>query len=396
MKRVLINALASTAGGGRTWLRNVLPRLGRMAGQEVDWVVLAPPSDVGEYRCLVGERVEVRTAVASGGVAGRWWWEQRVLRRVIEAERVDVLVSVGNFVLWRSPVAQILYNRSDLNFSPEFRADLVRRGEWGMWLGQVVKSWLAHRSIREATVNVVPTRAFGERIRLATGRPELEFEVLSFGFDTDLFRAEKEVLTEGIRELGENRRVWRLLYVSHYNYFRNFETLLRALPEMNELAVQATGRGVELVLTTKIGRGVIDGGYDSTAAARLIVELGLDRFLRMVGEVPYQQLHHLYAVSDLFVCPSYAESFGHPLVEAMSCGLPVATADLPVHREVCGGVAATFDPFDAGDLARCCAGLLADEPRRATMRVAGLARSREFSWESHVGGLIDLVRRVQA
>jgi hypothetical protein len=58
--------------------------------------------------------------------------------------------------------------------------------------------------------------------------------------------------------LGEDRRVWRLLYVSHYNYFRNFETLLRALPEMNELAVHcATGRAVELVLTTKIGRGVI-------------------------------------------------------------------------------------------------------------------------------------------
>lgn len=395
MKRVLINALASTAGGGRTWLRNVLPRLERVAGPEVEWLVLVPSPDVEEYRERVDGGVEVRTAVVSGGTAGRWWWEQRELRRVIDAERVDVLVSVGNFVLWRSPVAQILYNRSDLNFSSEFRADLVRRGEWGMWLGQVVKSWLAHRSIREATVNVVPTRAFGERIRLAAGRPELEFEVLSFGFDTDLFRAEREVSAEGVRGLGEKRDVWRLLYVSHYNYFRNFETLLRALPEMNELALQATGRGIELILTTKIGRGVIHGGYDSTAAARLIEELRLGRFLRMVGEIPYQQLHHLYAGCDLFVCPSYAESFGHPLVEAMSCGLPVATADLPVHREVCGGVAATFDPFDPGDLARCCARLLADEPRRSAMRAAGLARSREFSWESHVSGLVELVRRVE-
>jgi glycosyltransferase involved in cell wall biosynthesis len=57
-------------------------------------------------------------------------------------------------------------------------------------------------------------------------------------------------------------------------------------------------------------------------------------------------------------------------------------------------VAATFAPFDPGDLACCCADLLADETRRAEMRTAGLARAREFSWERHVSQLVELTRKV--
>ncbi|MBK9706701.1 MAG: hypothetical protein IPO77_06805 [Acidobacteria bacterium] len=35
MKRVLLNAMASTAGGGTTYLRNVLPRLAGKSGKEI-------------------------------------------------------------------------------------------------------------------------------------------------------------------------------------------------------------------------------------------------------------------------------------------------------------------------------------------------------------------------
>jgi glycosyltransferase involved in cell wall biosynthesis len=391
---ILINALASTAGGGRTWLHNILPRLERLSSTEIEWTILVPAADLNWYEKLVGNRVEVLTINTSGGLAGRWWWEQTGLRRMIAARKIDLLVSVGNFALWRPPVPQILFNRSDLNFSPEFRADLWRRHEWGQLFGQIVKSVLARLSIDQATVNVVPTAAFGQRIRQVTGRHDLHFEVLPFGFDEVLFRNERELQVEEIGRMRGENGSWRLLFVSHYNYFRNFETLLRALPELNRLAVAKTGRSVELVLTTTIGDGIVHGGYDTTNAASLIKTLGVDRCLRMLGEVPYGQLHHLYEVCDLFVCPSYAESFGHPLVEAMASGLPVATADLPVHREVGGEAVATFSPFDFADLARCCAELLADDSRRMKMREDGLARAREFSWDRHVSGLVEIAGRL--
>jgi glycosyltransferase involved in cell wall biosynthesis len=113
----------------------------------------------------------------------------------------------------------------------------------------------------------------------------------------------------------------------------------------------------------------------------------------MLGGVRYEQLHHLYERCDLFVCPSYSESFGHPLVEAMAGGMAIASADLPVHREVCGDAAAYFAPFEPGDLARCCAELLADPPRRNDLGQRGLARIASFSWDAHVLKLAELIDR---
>lgn len=393
MARILINALASTAGGGRTYLRNVLPRLGRQSANDMSYVILVPAEHRSEYRVFESSRVEIRSVPFAGGLAKRWWWEQTGLRRLIGEESIDLLVALGNFAMWQSPVPQILFNRSDLNFSQTFRKDLLARREWAMWCGQVVKSILARISIRQATVNVVPTKAFGERIRKVKGRQRFPFEVLTFGFDRDIFQADLKPPDWLEARLHRDPGVRRLLYVSHYNYFRNFETLLRALPELKRRVLESSGLRVELVLTTEIARGAIHGGYDSTEAARLIEQLGIGDDLQMLGGVRYEQLHHLYERCDLFVCPSYSESFGHPLVEAMAGGMAIASADLPVHREVCGDAAAYFAPFEPGDLARCCAELLADPPRRNDLGQRGLARIASFSWDAHVLKLAELIDR---
>lgn len=394
MARILINALASTAGGGRTYLRNVLPRLGRQSANDMSYVILVPAEHRREYRVFESSRVEIRSVPFASGLAERWWWEQTGLRRLIGEESIDLLVALGNFAMWRSPVPQILFNRSDLNFSQTFRKDLLARREWAMWCGQVVKSMLARISIRQATVNVVPTKAFGEQIRRVKCRRPLRVEVLTFGFDRAIFQADPKPPEWLEARLPQDPGVRRLLYVSHYNYFRNFETLLRALPELKRRVRESSGQRVELVLTTEIARGAIHGGYDATQAARLIEQLGIGNDLQMLGGVRYEQLHHLYERCDLFVCPSYSESFGHPLVEAMAGGMAIASADLPVHREVCGDAASYFDPFDPDDLARCCAELLADQLRQNYLAQKGLARIANFSWDDHVRGLVELIARI--
>jgi glycosyltransferase involved in cell wall biosynthesis len=57
--------------------------------------------------------------------------------------------------------------------------------------------------------------------------------------------------------------------------------------------------------------------------------------VRVLSDVPYEQVAEVYRGHDIFVFPSLAESYGHPLVEAMASGLPVVAAGLPYAREVC-------------------------------------------------------------
>jgi len=178
-RQVLVNAIASTAGGGRTYLRQVLPRLAARAERSERLTVLVPASMVEEYRASLRETGGVVTIEPGpvGGVARRWWWEQTRLRdRIIEG-RYDLLLSLGNLGLLRSPVPQILFSRSDLLFSRRFRQDLRERGEW---------RGLASLSIRQATLNLTPTRAFADRIREVRWLRKERFETLPFGVDREL------------------------------------------------------------------------------------------------------------------------------------------------------------------------------------------------------------------
>ncbi len=109
-----------------------------------------------------------------------------------------------------------------------------------------------------------------------------------------------------------------------------------------------------------------------------------------MGSIPYRSLHHLYRSCHIYVTPAYAESFAHPLVEAMSSGLPVVASELAVHREICGRAAIYFPPFSAEGLANAVVRLDADQELAEELSQAGLRRANDFSWEKHVACLLAL------
>jgi len=393
VKTVLINALSSSAGGGLTYLRNVLPRLGR-SGETQRYLVLLTPEHLNDYAMFASDQLSVETAPA-GGTLARMWWEQTELRAMVKSRRIDVLVSLGNFALLVSPVPQILFNRNDLYFSPEFTRDLQTRKLHRLLIAHQMKRWLARQSIKRATLNVTPTLAFASRIHATDGLHGAKIETLRFGFDRESFKANQDPLPEPtLAKLNLNANCRRLLYVSHYNYYRNFETLIRALPMIKSKLKRQTGEDAQLVLTTDIQRGAVYDDYDATAAAALIDQLGVREDIAMLGAVEYSRLHQLYRLCDASVCTSYSESFGHPLVEAMASGAPVIAANLPVHLEVCGDAAVYFSVFDEVELAEQCVRVLTDRSLSDQLRAKGVERSRQFSWDEHIRGFVALINRV--
>jgi len=49
-----------------------------------------------------------------------------------------------------------------------------------------------------------------------------------------------------------------------------------------------------------------------------------------------------YSAADIFLMPSYAETFGLVILEALSCGLPVIARDIPEFREIFGDAVLYF------------------------------------------------------
>lgn len=385
MIHIFINALSASAGGGLTYVRNVLPRL---AGRERVRTTLLVG---GILRGEISESAQVKVLNESlpNGSGRRVWYEQRRLPFMIRNSGADVLLSTGNFALYRSPVPQILLSRNALYTSADFLGDVRRRGDYRLWIDTEIKGALARWSVKVADCTVAPSATFAGELRTWTGQ-----EVMSIhhGFDHEVFFRERAPLGQDMqRRLEGAKDAVRVLFVSHYNYYRNFETLIRAIAILKKMLHP---RDVRLILTCKLSAKDNPGIYQADRAADLVRQLNLREDVVELGAVPYAALHHLYKTCDLYVTPAYAETFAHPLVEAMASGLPVIASDLAVHREICGDAAQYFPRFEPHILAQRIMQLCESPEQRVEMREKGILRSRDFSWDKHVEQLISLARSI--
>ena len=382
---IFLNASAASAASGMTYIRNVVPLLIKFP--DIRTTVLLSRSLKEEF----APASNVEFMVAAEGYSGprRFWFEQHELPGILRRTGADVLISAGNFSVRSSPIPQILLSGNALYFSKEFSRDLLRRGEYAAWLDLKVRSWFANRSIHWADCTVAPSMAFARQLETWSGR---KIEAVYHGFDEQLFRADPGPLPEEMQQkLNSADGALRLLHVSHYNYFRNFETLFRALPILKK---SLSGRKVTLVVTCELKPSADTGSYDPSQAAALVKELGVEGDLVQLGVVPYRLLHHVYRACDLYVTAAYAESFAHPTVEAMSCGMPVLASDLAVHREICDDAAAYFPSFSPDVLAQQIAKIAGSPQLTAKMSMRSRRRSLQFSWESHVNQLMTIARHL--
>ena len=384
MIRLFVNGIAASAGGGLTYLRNVVPQLARRA--DCHATVLVSPQLRGEFEVL--PNIAVLEMPDGRSAFRRFAREQTQLPKLIRENNAQVLISTGNFAVWNSPVPQILLSRNSLYTSSDFRRDLRERGKYAMLADTLEKGWAARISVRRSEITVAPTQAFADELQKWSGR---KIVALHHGFDRQAFTADLTPLPSSATQLLESAAdCLRLLFVSHYNYYRNFETLFRAMPILSK---RLNGR-VKLFLTCQLNSGKNPGAYQAETAAELAGDLNARENIIELGTIPYGSLHQLYRACHIYATPAYAESFAHPLVEAMSSGLPVVASDLPVHREICGDAALYFSRFSAEELAERIMQIKASTELAERLSKNGLQRANDFSWSEHVDSLLIMARQL--
>ena len=381
MIHLFVNALAATAGGGLTYVRNVIPQIA--ARNDAMATILLDAGLRREFQ--IRSNIEFLEWEGTSRPALRFWLEQRMVRRLALHSGAGVLLSAGNFAVWNSPLPQLLLSRNSLYTSGDFDRDLRGRGQTRLWLETRLKAEFAKWSILAADRVVAPSQSFAEELQRWTGAP---ISAVHHGFDRDTFVHDQSPLPDAVRQKLECvGGALRLLFVSHYNYYRNFETLIRALPAIRR---QLAPRPIRLFLTCKLAPGANPGAYRPERAAALVRQLDLSEEVVELGSVPYSLLHHVYRSADIYVTPAYAESFAHPLVEAMSSALPVVASNLPVHREICGDAGVYFERFSPEDLAQRIIAVAGSSELASQLAQAGVVRSCAFSWKRHVDQILSL------
>jgi glycosyltransferase involved in cell wall biosynthesis len=185
---------------------------------------------------------------------------------------------------------------------------------------------------------------------------------------------------------AESERGVRLVFVSLYAEHKNLATLLEAIRLLNR------DGGRKFLLKTTANPAWKDAAWTTTFRDDLALagQTGVAPWVEFVGPFDRAEALGLYRGADIFVFPSLVESFGHPLAEAMAAGLPIAAADTPVNREVCGPAAVYFQPLSPEDLASNISRLATDRALRQRLGAAGYRRAAAApGWNEHVRRVLE-------
>lgn len=102
--------------------------------------------------------------------------------------------------------------------------------------------------------------------------------------------------------------------------------------------------------------------------------------IKILGFVTDRDLFYLYSGADLFVLPSLFEGFGLPVLEAMSCGCPVAASNVTSLPEIVGGAGLLFNPRDMDDIGTKMYMILTNDQLKRDLIKRGYGRVKTFSW----------------
>lgn len=97
--------------------------------------------------------------------------------------------------------------------------------------------------------------------------------------------------------------------------------------------------------------------------------------------VEFDDMPAIYSMALALVFPSYSESFGIPLIEAMACGCPVISSNTSACPEVVGEAGLLVDPYSVEDIQRALKRVMQDEELQERLARDGLSRAGQFTWE---------------
>ncbi len=368
-RHVTLNALylsPSVSGGPETYLRGLAPALAReYPGLRL--TVLTTRSGAAALRADGWDQFATLRALPceDGQRARRQWAEQALLPAISRRTGAQIVHSLASM----APVhagARTVVTLHDVTFL--VRPTFGRLTTWGFGL-------LVRAAARRADGLITATVAAREEICSVLGVDPARFDVVHHGCEPA--HAERATPQAEIRARYELEGMRVVLCVAAKRPHKNQALLIRAAAALEpDVAIVLAGHAEP---------------YERELRS-LARELDLGKRVRFVDYLPDADLEGLWAVADCAAFPTLGEGFGIPVIEALAHGVPVAASDIPVLREIGGGLPHYFDPHDPADAARAIAAALADtEARRA-----GPGHAARFTWGEAARATHETYERVLA
>lgn len=362
-KRIALVCFSRSLGG----LELSTLRLARvMSAKGVPALVIVPPSSPLEQRAK-------DLSIDMVTLAPRWKYGDVPtairLGSILKELRIETVILMQSKDIHLAALASIISPRSKLVFYQQMRSEYNKRDLIHSWIYSRLSLWV---SLTQSMKNEVLT---------FTRMPREKVTVVPLG--TDLHRFDptnyKKQEARAFFKLPHTGRIVGVL--GRLDAQKGQDVLLRAVPEV----VKKHG-DVHFVIAGDETAG--ESGFKAYLQ-RLCNDLGIEqyvRFLPFTNDVP-----RLMAAFDVFALPSFSETYGLVVVEAMAMERPIVATNAGGLPEIItnGKTGLLVEPRDSNAVARAIHRVLSDAALRLSLgRSARVEALKRYDFDNCVDMLL--------
>ena len=374
--RILIHSLAALEiGGSDRHLRGMLSVLGEY-GPDVDFLLY-----INNLFSIVDKPKNV--VIRSIPMRGPWqrlWWDQIMLPKIVKGEGIDIIWATLGFGPLKPPVPQIMFQRNPVYYNNAcfqnpnlYNKTLIR-----------LRRRLLLEIMQSSSFVITPTAAMRDMI-LAV-HPDItteKFKVIPHAVSPDGMNSKSpdNIISKISTCTPETIKI---LYVGNILPGKGLFNMLDAVP------MTMGGVSVPIKFFLTISRDDWPEGYD--LFIQKIADMGLTENVEIIGKLSGDCMGALYRTCDVLIYPSACESFGFPLYEALSQGLPIVAADTTVNREAAGECALYYQPSGPQSIAATLKKIVNETVVRDSLSKAGKIRFKknQLLWSDYCGRCLEL------
>jgi len=282
----------------------------------------------------------------------------------------DSVLNSKNLIIGLVGIDEIILGRESFRTEDSWKRDVpIMKKELQKWEKNIDKIKLIH----------VNTKSEKQQMNEYLKIPNEKMHIIPLGVDHNFFRPveNKENTRKKILSKFFMKDTPFILHISEMNWAR--KNIIRMLKAFHN--AKKTGIPHKLIIIGKNDPIIYK-------KASTIPDV------HVLGFIDQNDLLSFIQSSDVFLMPSLHEGWGLPMVESMSCGIPIITSNSFSAPEILKDGGLFVDPYDVLDITRKILEVIKDNKMRETLGKNALKRSLEFSWEKTAAQIYELYKKL--
>ena len=286
-------------------------------------------------------------------------WYQYSLKKLLKRINADIFIGTDGMIplKTRTKTLSIIH---DLNFEhhPEHLPVLLRN----FYCKYFPK--FAKKSNRIVTVSEFSKKDLTETYQIDNTKIDVVFNGPNENF-TPISEDEKQLIQNKYSE-----GITFFLFVGTLHPRKNLINLFKAFDQFK--ATSKSDFKLLIVGKKMWWTAAIESAYNKLQFKNDII---------FTGRVSENELYKITAAARALTYVPIFEGFGIPLIEAMSCGVPVITSNVTSMPEVVEDAGILVDPFSVNEIAQAMVLISSDENLRNKLIEKSKLQAKKFSWE---------------